>query len=69
MEDARLAFERIEEQVNDWKSKYNKDIVWFRGENGIFQKMVPSMYRNVLPEAAFKGSCKKVLNPREKIRI
>lgn len=70
MSQGKIVYEAILEEVEKFRVKNEISDIWFRGENGIFDKMVPSMYRSgVLPKEVYTQSPRFKLQFSEKGNI
>lgn len=70
MSQGRKVYEAIIREVEKFKVKNSITDIWYRGENQIFDKMVPSMYRSgVLPENAYTEPSRLKLHISEKVNI
>lgn len=70
MSQGKKVYENGIDEVNKFKVRNNVTDVWYRGESGVFSKMVPSMYRSgVLPESAYTQTPRLKLHIPEKSTI
>ncbi|QNK46744.1 FRG domain-containing protein [Brevibacterium sp. PAMC23299] len=69
MSDGKHIVEQIKQQVEEYQREYKINNVWFRGEYRLFKIMIPSMYRNMLPEEEICNPKRSFLNHIEQETI